>query len=138
MSIDDKNNWLYLEYGLFKSKAFRELTRAAIDILFEFYMVAPKKKVNGFKGKEWIRPYNGKIEFTYKQAKEKFGYSKTTCSKCIDQLIDRGFLELTHKGGGMEGDKNKYAILENWKRYGRKDFIKKDRERGFRKIGFMK
>lgn len=55
-----------------------------------------------------------------------------TFIKCKNKLIERGLIDIV-KRGGFYKQPNIYGLSERWKKYGTKDFIKKD----IRKIGHL-
>ena len=82
---------------------------------------------------------NGQIEFTYSEALKK-GYSRRSFRDALDQLIERGFIDIAHLGsGGWKGDKNLYSISDRWRDFGTDDFKPMERPKDRRKgIGFQK
>ena len=64
---------------------------------------------------EYLFVNNGELEYTYKEAEAK-GITRPRFRNGIDQLVERGFIDITHQGsGGVRGDKSKYAISERWR-----------------------
>ena len=81
-----------------------------------------KLKTKKGRSNDWIIENNGEIVFTYAEA-EKQGIGRREFRNAIDQLVDKGFLDITHQGsGGHKGDTSKYALSERWKDYGTKEF----------------
>ena len=81
---------------------------------------------------------NGEIVFTYAEAQSKFGIARSTFRNSIDLLVNFGFIDITHHGGGMLKDWSRYGISERWREYGKEDFIKKFRQKDTRKLGYTK
>ena len=70
----------------------------------------------------WIIRNNGKIVYPYSEA-EKKGIGRREFRNAIDELIEKGFLDITHQGsGGRSGDMTKYFIDDRWKDYGTPSF----------------
>jgi DNA-binding PadR family transcriptional regulator len=93
-------------------------------------------------GKRGNRTYehinNGKLEFTYIEAKEKYGIKAGRFVRAIDELVEKGFLDVTEPGGGVHKFKTLYGISERWRNYGTDSFQQIHRpERRF-KCGFCK
>jgi len=66
----------------------------------------------------WIIRNNGEIVYPYSEAKKK-GIGPREFRNSIDELIEKGFLDITHQGsGGRSGDMTKYFIDDRWKDYG--------------------
>lgn len=71
---------------------------------------------------DWIIKNNGEIVFSYSEAEHK-GIGRREFRNAIDELIDKGFLDIAHQGsGGRSGDMTKYFIDERWKEYGTPSF----------------
>ena len=129
-----KNIWIEREMIL--SPAFHKLNGRAIKVLLLFLYRRQWEKA-GRKGK-WHMANNGEIVFPYKEAQEKFNIPKSSFARAIDKLIEYGFLDITHLGGGLIGDCTKYFISNRWKEYGTDKFVKKRREKDKRGFGFIK
>jgi len=128
------SNNLYLEKDLLKSKVFRSLSKTGIVIYFDFRMKCrwqrPEKRER--KRDKWTIINNGDIEYTYSEA-EKKGTSRASFMRALDELIEKGFIDVTHPGsGGMKGDKSKYAISYRWRDWGTDNFEKKTRKKDTR------
>jgi hypothetical protein len=95
------------------------------------------KPVNPKKGREkdFFIANNGKIVFTYAEAKKELGMPSSTFMKSIDKLIEVGLIDVIHAGSGgrspdgLHGDVGLYAISERWKKYGTPDFEVKTRQK---------
>ena len=119
-----------------RSPAFRKLTPKAILVLMEF-LYRRQVVMLGRKKKPVIKN-NGEIVFTYAEAQSKFGIARSTFRNSIDLLVNFGFIDITHHGGGMLKDWSRYGISERWREYGKEDFIKKSRQKDTRKLGYTK
>ncbi|MCH2391743.1 MAG: hypothetical protein MK238_04320, partial [Nitrospinales bacterium] len=113
--------------------AFRKMTKSSIFILIEFYS---RRQVAKIPRRGWQIRNNGEIVFTYDEAKSKFRIARSTFRSSIDQLVELGFIDIAHHGGGMMKDCSKYGISERWRDYGREEYIKKSRKKDTRKLGF--
>ena len=131
---------MFIPRRMHRNPAFRKLNASSILILFEFLYRRKVAQVPTEAGsrKKWIISNNGKIIFTYDEAKNRFGIPRSTFRRAIDQLVNLGFIDITHHGGGMMKDASKYAISERWKEYGKKEFLKKSRPKDTRGLGFTK
>ena len=134
------SNGMFIHRRMHRNPAFRKLNPSSTFVLFEFLY---RRKVTQVptkvgRGKEWIISNNGEIFFTYDEAENNFGIPRSTFRRAIDQLVDLGFIDITHHGGGMMKDASKYAISERWKEYGKKEFLKKLRPKDTRGLGFTK
>ncbi len=94
----------------------------------------------GRSGKErWDITNNGEIEFTYIEAKEKYGISYGAFRNAIDELREKGFVDIAESGAGLYKSANKYSISDRWKWYGTPQYEKpKPRPKGPMNKGFKK
>jgi len=127
---------IYLVPDLIDSKAFRKLNGTALKVLIYFYRKRQLVRV-GRKGKEiWTVKNNGEIVFPYTEAEKKYGLTKRRFRDALDNLIELGFIDIAHHGGGMMGDCTLYAISGRWRKYGTGQFIYKTRPKDTRGLGF--
>lgn len=83
----------------------------------------------------WIIRNNGEIVYPYSEADKK-GIGRREFRNAIDELIEKGFLDIAHQGtGGRAGDMTKYFIDDRWKDFGSTLFrpAKKPRRKDSRK-----
>ena len=126
---------MFIDRRMHRSPAFRKMTKSSIFILLEFYS---RRQVAKIPRRGYQISNNGEILFTYAEAQNKFGISRSTFRRAIDQLVNLGFIDIAHHGGGMMKDSSKYGISERWRDYGREEYIKKSRQKDTRKLGFTK
>ena len=105
-------------------------------VLFEF--LSRRQMVKVGRRDRWITKNNGEIIFTYAEAWNKFKMCRSTFCRSISQLVELGFIDIAHHGGGMMKDCSKYGISERWRDYGKEEFISKSRKKDNRKLGFRK
>jgi hypothetical protein len=106
---------IYIAHELRESKAFRSLSRAALLIYLDFLSKRDMRPVKRGKSRKrfWVIQNNGEIVYPYFEAEEK-GFSKTIFRNAIDELQNKGLIDITHKGqGGRKpkegtGDVTKY------------------------------
>jgi hypothetical protein len=132
---------IYIIRDLLESKAYRSLSRVAMlvyqDFLSKREMVATKRN----RKTVWQINNNGSIVYPYSEAEEN-GFSKDQFRKAIDELQQKGLIDITHQGkGGRKpakgtGDVSTYWIDDRWIDYGTDDFRpprnprKKDNRKG--------
>ena len=126
---------MYVDRRMHRSPAFRKMTASSIFILLEFYS---RRQVAKIPRRGYQISNNGEILFTYAEAQNKFGISRSTFRRAIDQLVNLGFIDIAHHGGGMMKDSSQYGISERWRDYGKEEFIKKSRKKDNRKLGYTK
>ena len=75
----------------------------------------------------WVIINNGHIEYTYSEA-EKKGVTRPRFMRAIDELVEKGFIDISHNGaGGLKGDKSLYSISDRWRHYDTDEYIPKSR-----------
>ena len=86
---------------------------------------------------EWVIKNNGDIVYPYVEA-EKKGIGRREFRNAIDELIEKGFIDINHQGsGGHSRDMTTYFIDVRWRGYGTDTFQpaknprKKDLRMGF-------
>ena len=133
-----------IDSNLFRSDAWISLKgKWTSKVLMEFYCRRQMQKVNK-KSKRWEIINNGEIVFPYRDAQKRFknengnSISTSTFARALDELVEKGFIDIKYSGGGMEGDISKYSISDRWKKYGTPEFVKKSRTKDTRKLGFKK
>jgi len=129
-----------IEQRLLKSKAYRSLrTPTAYFVLGIFWTERQIGKV-GRKGKEQtVILNNGEITFTYKEAKEKYCISSGAFRDAIDELREKGFIDIAATGMGVHKVTTFFSISDRWRLYGTPEYEqakprpKKPINRGFQK-----
>jgi len=129
---------IVIDAGLVLSRAFLNLTGAAPHVYLLFLRRRRLVKL-GRTGKErWVIGNNGEIVFPYAEAENKFGITRPRFQRALDQLVEHGFIDIVHPGGGMTKDISKYSISDRWLNYGTNNFIHKHRKKDTRGLGFKK
>lgn len=126
---------IVIERELLNSKVFRSPRATAKDVYFDFRMKCRIRKTKARPGRKSERVIlnNGEIEYCYSEA-EKKGIPRSTFMRALDELIAKGFIDVTHSGsGGKKGDKSKYAISDRWSEWGTDKFIGKCRPKDNRR-----
>ena len=127
-----KNIWIEREMILYP--AFHKLNGRAMEVLLLF-LYRRQWKQAGREGK-WYTTNNGEIVFPYKEAKKRFKIPKSSFARAIDNLIEYGFIDIAHLGGGLIGDCTKYSISNRWRNYDTDRFVQKKRPKDTRGFGF--
>ncbi len=141
MSSNKKNSKVVVfEQRLLKSKAYRSLRKPTSYFVFAIFMTKRQLAKVGRQGrKHWDITNNGEIEFTYIEAKKEYGISNGAFRDAIDELIEKGFIDITATGMGVHKVKNLYSISDRWRLYGTSEYEppkprpKKPIKRGFQK-----
>jgi DNA-binding PadR family transcriptional regulator len=124
---------LYLSKSLLRSNAFHSLGRTAIIVYLEFRMRCEVRQLKTKPGRAdvWEITNNGKLEYTYTDA-EKRHITRPRFMRALDELVAKGFIDVTYSGLGIRKDKSTYAISDRWKKWGTKEFIERQRQKDTR------
>jgi hypothetical protein len=118
-----------LEQGIIKSPAWLSLVGVATHVYLLFRCKCQwsnrRRKPGGRDA--WTITNNGELEFTYAEAKKKYGITKGQFVRALDQLIDRGFLDVAATGMGVFKAKTLYSISYRWQHWGTDAFDKAER-----------
>ncbi len=106
-----------------RSSAYRSLSKWSMLVYLDFLSKRKMEKVKHAKRSDgWIIKNNGEIVYPYIEAEHK-GIGRREFRNAIDELIEKGFLDITHQGsGGRAGDMTRYFIDDRWKDYGKSLF----------------
>lgn len=113
------NEVICFDKNLLRSGAFRSLSRWSLLVYLDFLRKRQMEKLKSRKrSAEWIIKNNGDIVYPYLEA-EKKGIGRREFRNAIDELIDKGFIDITHQGsGGRASDMTTYLIDVRWRDYG--------------------
>ena len=121
MSGKGRNIWF--EGTLLESIAYRSLKTPTAYFVFGLFMKKRQWVKVGRKGKEqWDIANNGKITFPYREAKTKHGISNSTFRDAIDELREKGFIDIAESGAGLYRSENLYEISDRWRLYGTNEY----------------
>ena len=117
------NKIICFDKDILRSKAFRSLSKWSFLAYMDFLRKRQMEKVkNKNRSPEWVIKNNGDIVYPYLEAENK-GIGRREFRNAIDELIEKGFLDIAHQGsGGRSGDMTKYFIDDRWKGYGTPSF----------------
>ena len=121
----------WVTWEMMESGAFRSLNSKAIWVLLRFKQKQTWSQMK--QGGRKVKIYeNSGLTFTYSEANH-FGLSDTTFYRSIKTLVQRGFLDVEHRGGtfghGEIKDYTRFKLSERWKAWDTPEFIKRDFER---------
>ena len=114
---------IWIDKNLLRSFAFRSLSKWSLLVYLDFLRKRQMDKIKRSKKSYcWVIKNNGEIVYPYFEA-EKKGIGRREFRNAIDELIEKGFLDITHQGsGGRSGDMTKYFIDDRWEDYGKPTF----------------
>ena len=118
---------IYILREMAESPAFRSLSRVGLLMLMDFLgkrrMVATGRKATKGRrstGRQYVCENNGRIQFPYSEAVDK-EYSRKQFRNGIDELQEKGFIDITHLGSGGRkpidgnGDAHMYLVDDRWR-----------------------
>ena len=123
--------YIVMERKLLSSKAYLWLTGCAPQVYGLFRLRCQPERTGREGRKEWVIANNGRLVFTYQEAKEKWGFKSGRFRDAVDELIEHGLLDIAEPGDtvGARRRPTLYAISNRWERYGQADFEEKPRGR---------
>jgi hypothetical protein len=114
---------IWFERDLILSKAFQELKTASAHKVLAIFFTKRQFEQIGRKGKgNWTIKNNGVIEFTYKEASQKYNLSASTFRNAVDVLMNKGFIDIATSSYGIYKAKTLYSISNRWRKYNTPDF----------------
>jgi ribosomal protein S14 len=134
---------MYISREVILSEAFKQLSATAIRVYLIFLTKRIMKPFQGSKQKrsgkgKYYCENDGQIQFTYREAKERYGISRSAFRSAIDQLIAVGLIDITQRGSGLHRDVTLYGLSERWILYGTPEFVVKKRLKRKLAYGFTK
>ena len=101
------NKGCFYRNELWFSPAYQSLSLSSRDLLQCLITEINKVNVKG----EWVSFRNGELSFTESDYIKMTGRSKQTYLNARNQLIETGFIKMTHRGGNCRGDRAMYRVL---------------------------
>lgn len=119
-----KNRVIVLEQEMIKHPAWLSLSGTAIQVFLIFRTKCVFEKMRNCKpGKRDTEiSNNGEIVFTYQEAKSKYGITSSRFTRAIDDLLNKGFIDISATGMGVHKVTTYYAIGNRWRNYGTPEF----------------
>ena len=116
---------VFFERKLLRSIAYRSLRTPTAYFVLGIFMTKRKMIQIGRRGKEcWVIENNGEIVFSYKEAKQRYNISYSAFRNAIDELREKGFLDIAESGAGVHKARNLYSLSDRWKLYGTPQYEK--------------
>jgi len=81
---------------------------------------------------------NGELVFTYEEAKRLYGITAGRFTRAIEELVEKGFLDISETGMGLYKMATHYGISDRWRDYGTPSFRQVHRPERSIKCGFRK
>ena len=105
----------YVFREIFQSRAYNSLTKYSPILLTHIIGAQRFSKRNG-KGPSVVTNPN-ELMLSYSYAKKMWGITQPRMTRAFDELLAKGFIALTHQGGGYDGDGSKYKLVERYKEW---------------------
>ena len=115
---------IVLDQRLIKSKVWLSLSGTAINVFLIFRtkcQIGNRRRKQGAKGRKIIIN-NGEIVFTYDEAEKKYGITHGRFNRAIDDLVAKGFIDISDTGMGLHKMTTYYSISDRWEKYGTSEF----------------
>jgi hypothetical protein len=120
----------WVEPEMIVSEAFRTLPSSAMWVLLRFTQKPKWYDTKSGGRKRRVYENNG-LTFSYSEANH-FGLSNATFYRSIKALVERGFLDIEHRGGtfghGEIKDYTRFKLVDRWKHWDTDKFQKKEFE----------
>jgi hypothetical protein len=108
----------WLEREMFQSPAYFALGGCAPQLLTIFMGKRHFERYPAKKGRDNMVCANcNSLTFTYIEAEQSYGITKSRFSRGIDELLAKGFISIVSHGGAYQQDKTVYALSDRWKRW---------------------
>jgi hypothetical protein len=134
---------MYIERAVILSDALRVLTGTGVRVFLIFLTKRQLQPIQGKKGKSggkrrYVLVNQNQIQFTYREAVEKYRICRGAFRKAIDQLVAVGLIDVAQSGCGLHREVTLYGLSERWRLYGTPEFIAKTRPKRQQHYGFAK
>ena len=114
---------MYLDKNLLRSDAFRSLSKWSLLVYLDLLRMRKMKEIkNASRGSTWEIENNGRLVYPYALAEHK-GISRRNFRNAIDELQQKGFIDIAEYGsGGHDRKETKYWLDKRWEKYGTAEF----------------
>ena len=112
---------IVLPQALVKSPVWIGLSGTAKSVCLIFRCKCQYAKMKGKKTR-LVRTNDGELIFTYEEALQIYGITKTRFVRAIDELLAKGFIDIIATGAGVHKATTFYGISDRWIDYGTAKF----------------
>ena len=114
---------IVLELRLVKSAVWVSLSGTAKAVYLLFRTKCKMGRPPGKPGKRsWMILNNGQLIFSYREARNKYGITASRFRRALDELIEKGFIDVEATGMGVHKVATQYSLSERWQDYGTSTF----------------
>lgn len=117
-----KSTVVVISRRMLESEAYIDLSGTAAKVLIWFLGKRKMGRLKGNSRQDWVQLNNGELQFTYREALEKYRLSGQTFSRILDELVATGFLDIASPGFGIAKVTSRYGLSRRWEKYGTEDF----------------
>jgi hypothetical protein len=122
------SNSVFIERHLLKCAAWFSLGGAAPQVYMLFRTKCQMGRLPGKPGKrDWMILNNGEITFSYREAKRNYGITAPRFRRAIDELVEKGFIDVEASGMGVQKVATQYRVSDRWRDYGTPSFREAER-----------
>ena len=104
---------------MYQSDAFLSLNKNSVKLLIALMDARKRetpKQAKDKKGRKRKPKFINldRLEMPYGTLEKVYRISMRSIPSAIDELLAKGFIRITHPGGGMKHDKAKYALVDDY------------------------
>ncbi len=119
MATKNKSGGIYIERELFQSDAFLSLGKNSIKVLFALLdnrQREPQGKAIDKKGNKRNPKFINlnSLEIPYGTLEKVYKINRSSIPAAIDELLAKGFINISYHGGACKHDKSKYAWSDDF------------------------
>jgi hypothetical protein len=118
---------VWIDPDMMESEVYRSLSSKAMWALQRFIQKCSWSKVKVGGRKQTVYE-NGGLSFPYSEANH-FGISTAQFHRILKTLVEKGFIDVEHRGGGLGRDYSRYKLSERWRKWGTPEFEDETLER---------
>jgi DNA-binding PadR family transcriptional regulator len=114
-----------IPWQMLETEAFRSLSATGIRVLIRFLQ---KRNWHKEARTRKIIFHNSGLAFTYAEANY-MDISTSQFHTVLKKLLEVGFIDIEHQGGGLARDYSRYAVSDRWRDYGTDAFKAVEKKR---------
>jgi hypothetical protein len=111
---------VYVPAEIIESEAYTALGGVASQVLLMIMLKRRFERVGGKKRgdqKKTICVNGNELTLTYIEAEKKYRIRKSRFIRALDDLLEKGFITCTHRGGAYKRDKSTYALSDRYQQW---------------------
>lgn len=117
-----KSGGTFIDREMYTSKAYMALgvdgqyrSKFSVKLLILFLDKRRFEYRKNRKGKKkYVCTNADNITLTYNELKKEYGWIHQTIARAIDELLEKGFIEIVERGGAYQRHKTVYKLSDNW------------------------